>query len=120
MDRQKFIDKLQITPDISKTAWAENVMIAARESADNINPDRPAGYHHLDICKEECAELIQELSKETRGKGDYYNILQELADVIICTKYVQMQFDIDEETLGKAISVKLKRIENKLKEGAYQ
>ena len=36
------------------------------------------------VCMEECAELIQAISKEKRGKSDKYHLEEEMADVIIC------------------------------------
>ena len=90
MNRQDFIDKLNNVEQIkTESLWSEKIMDEAIKSGDKYIPSRPSGHHNLDIVKEECAELIQELSKYTRGKGDHYNTLQELADVCIGIRYVQ-------------------------------
>ena len=66
---------------------------------------------------EELAELSKEISKVARGEGDYYNLLQELADVAITVNNVLMMNDyiydedaplvIGSEELDKAMNVKL-------------
>ena len=35
------------------------------------------------VCMEECAELIQTISKEKRGKHDMLHLAEEIADVLI-------------------------------------
>ena len=36
------------------------------------------------VCMEECAELIQAISKMKRGKDNRDNLIEEMADVMIC------------------------------------
>ena len=36
------------------------------------------------VCMEECAELIQAISKMKRGQSRRDNLLEEMADVLIC------------------------------------
>ena len=43
---------------------------------------------NLIIVREELSELSKEISKELRGQGDKYNILEELADVPLGIYYV--------------------------------
>ena len=61
------------------------------------------------IIMEELAELQQELSKALRGKGERMSLIEELADTYLSVKYAQEIFDISDETLAKAVNVKLNR-----------
>lgn len=48
----------------------------------------------IDMCIEECSELIQALCKYKRGKHNAIsNIKEELADVFITIKQMQMTFE---------------------------
>ena len=58
---------------------------------------------------EELAEFQQELSKALRGKGDRMSLIEELADTYLSVKYTQEIFDISDETLARAVNVKLNR-----------
>lgn len=68
------------------------------------------------ICIEELAELSQALTKSIRGKTDGVNILEEIADVTICIYYMKLLFGITDEMIGKAMTVKAEKIEEKLEE----
>lgn len=61
------------------------------------------------VIMEELAELIQQVSKQIRGSGDKYGLLEETADVYICLEFLKLLFDIDPDMLQKAIDVKLAR-----------
>ena len=41
------------------------------------------------VCMEECAELIQAISKAKRGKINRDNMIEEIADVLICIENVK-------------------------------
>lgn len=70
---------------------------------------------------EELSELSKEISKELRGHGDRYNILEELADVQLGIYYVQEICGINNDDLHKAMNVKMKRLDGVLTEnGKYQ
>ena len=60
------------------------------------------------ITAEECSELIKEVTKMARCKGDRNNLLQELADVIVCGMFQCYFNGFTKEELIKAVSVKLK------------
>lgn len=49
------------------------------------------------IAQEELAELIQALSKFIRGKADYENIAEEIADVEICLAQLKEIFANEDE-----------------------
>lgn len=120
MDKQKFLnafhkssfqlDKRKIRKLIRKNTDANSV------------PDKPRGRYLLIVVMEECAELIQAISKTMRAKQtDKYNLLEEMADVQICIWYLQEIFDIETNDLYKAINVKIDRLDKTIKEkGAYK
>lgn len=69
------------------------------------------------IAMEECAELIQEISKMIQ-KGEkgfdiwtphQFGLLEEMADVYICLRYLQCIFKIDDFVMEDAIDIKLRR-----------
>lgn len=69
------------------------------------------------IAMEECAELQKAISKFLRGKGDYENLCEEIADVIICLGWTQNAFNVENTDVQNWINYKtnrcLERIENK-------
>ena len=119
MDRQEFIKLLPYANPEVTIKDLDRTVVRSITASDNLNPNRAPGHYNLDICKEECAELIQELSKETRGIGDHYNILQELADVIICARTAQIICNISDDELKRAIHVKLMRLEDSINRNGY-
>lgn len=66
---------------------------------------------------EECAELIQEISKTMRRGEKGFDIwishqlglLEEIADVYICLRYLRHIFHISDALVEDAIDVKLRR-----------
>lgn len=71
--------------------------------------------HQMMICAEECSELIQAITKRIR----YYksetintreNLVEEIADVIICIEYLKMIDAIDQTEIDLYISSKIKRL----------
>lgn len=66
------------------------------------------------ICMEEMAELQQQISKYLRGCGDRLCLLEEMADVYICLKYLEKVFEIHPDQILKAIDVKLLREKGRL------
>ena len=51
------------------------------------------------VCMEECAELIQAISKEKRGKSDKDHLAEEMADVIICIEMLKQIYNITEDAI---------------------
>lgn len=68
------------------------------------------------IAMEECAELIQAISKYKRGKPDKDNIAEEIADVLISIENMKYVAGISDKKIQKWIDYKqkrsLKRVEN--------
>ena len=118
MERIEFVDKLL---KASKEVDKVHVLDVLRKSISSNKDNNPRGHRNLIIVMEELSELQKEVSKELRGKGQYHDILQELADVYICIEYIQEICDISDDELAKAINVKLDRLEQVLdKEGYFQ
>lgn len=71
-------------------------------------------HYQCDVAKEECSELIKEVCKMTRGKGNIQNLAEEMADVAICIEQLQIMFGITDEMLYGWKRRKEKRTEERL------
>lgn len=69
------------------------------------------------VCMEEMAELIQQISKKLRGKGDRYHLTEEIADVYICLDMLRKMYGVDSELLAILISYKLDRTRDRMAVG---
>lgn len=69
------------------------------------------------VCMEECVELIQAISKAKRGKINRDNMIEEIADVLICIEMLKQMYMISDEKINKWIEKKqareVKRISQK-------
>lgn len=63
----------------------------------------------LVVCMEELSELTQAISKEMRGKDDRNNLVEEMADVIICLEILKQVFEITDEDIDSWIKYKQER-----------
>lgn len=107
MDRSIFVEKIKNTEPMDRT----QIDMILTDSADSNIEDWNLHWNKdLIIVIEELSELAKELSKELRGKGDNIGILEELADVQICIYYVQKIVGINDESLQKAMAVKMGRL----------
>lgn len=61
------------------------------------------------VCMEECAELIQAISKAKRGKIDRDNMIEEIADVLICIEMLKQMYMISDYEINKWIEKKQAR-----------
>lgn len=61
------------------------------------------------ITMEECGELIQEISKDLRGKFNHCHMVEEIADVLICIEMLKMIYHVDEKELQDFINYKVDR-----------
>lgn len=71
------------------------------------------------VCMEECAELIQAISKCKRyGCAGKYrdNLIEEIADVMICADQLQIMYDVDISEIGEMIDKKIERLKERLKQ----
>ena len=67
------------------------------------------------VCMEECAELIQAISKELRGKSDRIHLAEEIADVLICIEILKQIYGITDELILDWIKSKKKRTVERMK-----
>ena len=67
------------------------------------------------VCMEECAELIQAISKQKRGKSDKEHLTEEIADVLICIKLLQSIYDIPDGHIADWIISKQARMLERIK-----
>lgn len=63
----------------------------------------------LVVCMEELSELTQVISKEIRGEDDRNNLVEEMADVIICLEILKQVFEITDEDIDSWIKYKQER-----------
>lgn len=69
--------------------------------------------HQLIICMEEMAELTKELTKNLRGRRNFQDISEEVADVEIMLEQVKVIFDLKEE-VSEAKEAKLLRLQKRI------
>ena len=62
------------------------------------------------VCMEECAELIQAISKAKRGKPDADNMIEEIADVLICIEMLKQIYNIPDHFIEDWIERKQERM----------
>lgn len=67
------------------------------------------------VCMEECAELIQAISKAKRGKIDRDNMIEEIADVLLCIEMLKQMYMISDEKINKWIEKKQAREAERMK-----
>lgn len=68
------------------------------------------------IVMEELAELIQQVSKHLRGKGNNLALLEEMADVVICMEMLSHMDYISKSQIEDAVAVKLQRKLHRIQE----
>lgn len=61
------------------------------------------------ICMEECAELIQAISKSIRGKENKESITEEIADVLICIEALKYMYGIEDADIAAWVKRKQDR-----------
>lgn len=84
---------------------------------------RSIGYYGEEIqatvCMEECAELIQAISKMIRRNGeisekDHDHLEEEVADVLICIETLKQIYSIPDLSIEEWIDRKQKRMINRM------
>lgn len=64
----------------------------------------------LVVCMEELSELSQTISKEIRSKGDRNNLVEEMADVIICLENLKQIFAVTNAEIKEWVNFKQERV----------
>lgn len=104
MNRDLFIEEMK---KAEKMNINDILFVIGDSIKSNIGDGNPIGHKNLIIVMEELSELAKEISKELRGSGDKTNIIEELADNQIGIYYVQQICNISDDTLDKAVAVKI-------------
>lgn len=68
------------------------------------------------VCMEECAELIQAVSKAKRGKPDKNNMAEEITDVLICIEILKQIYDIPDCSIENWIERKQERMLSRMED----
>lgn len=68
----------------------------------------------LDMCIEEMSELTKEICKHKRGKNNYDEIVEEMADVYIMMEQLKIMLNISPEDIELAKNIKLDRLRERL------
>lgn len=63
----------------------------------------------LVVCMEELSEPSQAISKEIRGVGDRSNLVEEMADVIICLEILKQIFAVTNVEIEEWVKFKQER-----------
>lgn len=113
MDKKKFLEEMgKERAPLEK----EEVLGIIDRSVSEADSSNPRGHRTLIIVTEELAELAQEVSKKLRGRNNYYNLLEEMADVQLGLYYLQNICGISDEELQKAIGIKAERVDKIVQE----
>ena len=67
------------------------------------------------VCMEECAELIQAISKMKRGKDNRNNLIEEMADVMICIEILKQVYGISDNEIQNYVCQKQNRSIERMK-----
>lgn len=85
---------------------------------------REAATYNKDLCgiiaMEECAELIQAISKAKRGNLDRDNLIEEIADVLVCIEWLQEVYDISTSEISEWFIKKTDRVTQRLNTGEFK
>ena len=72
------------------------------------------------VCMEECAELIQAISKMKRGKDNRDNLIEEMADVMICIEILKQVYGISDNEIQNYVCQKQNRSIERMKSDESQ
>ena len=117
MDKKKFLEEMKKNIEPLEKEDIMDIIHRSVSQADSINP---RGHRNLIIVMEELAELAQEVSKNLRGRANYYDLLEEMADNQLSLYYLQDICGISDEDLQKAIRIKAERVDKVVRQqGEY-
>ena len=72
------------------------------------------------VCMEECSELIQAISKMQRGKDNRANLIEEVADVMICIEILKQVYGISDNEIQNYVCQKQNRSIERMKSDESQ
>lgn len=115
MNKTEFMYALKRDKKLMDRERYKRIIKESIDSLQDQNPQNPRGHYDLIICIEEMAELQQALSKKLRGNSDTVNILEEVADVLLCIGYIQEIMGFSDDLIVSAMNVKIDRLEKRRK-----
>lgn len=118
MDKKIFLDSIG-SDNYDNNLDENRIKKIIKKSIDNNLDNDERGHRNLIIVMEELAELSQQIAKQLRDKGDYYDILEELADVYLGIYYVQDIVGIKNDDLYKAMNIKIDRLNKEIEKSGY-
>ena len=69
------------------------------------------------VCMEECAELIQAISKKLRKDTSSNDVLaEEMADVIVCLHQLKIMYGITDKAISDWVEAKTLRLAKRMEE----
>jgi NTP pyrophosphatase (non-canonical NTP hydrolase) len=111
MDREKFKEEMKSNIEYDEDYIKSEIKRSIELCSHGASEKHPEGYYNLIIVMEELAELSQEVAKCIRNKGDYFGLLEELADVQLGQEYIKQIIKVSDKDLKKAEMIKIKRLE---------
>ena len=108
MDIEKFKQRMNELPDTIDLSVEEIKRVSGRSLK------RLGDITISVIAMEEAAEYSQAVSKKIRGYdtlNSHYNLIEEMADVILSMSSVMLAYGISEEEIKKAMKIKMDRQE---------
>lgn len=102
----KFVEEIK-SPSVEELMKLEDAYIARY----GISRERYKEQQKF-VSVEEMSELTKEIMKSFRGDTDRIAILEEMADVEIMLRNLLWVYDISEDELNRAITIKLNRYQN--------
>lgn len=112
MKYDEFVRKMR-EPTVPMTEKELNNILERSLSPET--PDKFKGFNNLIIEIEEFAEITKEATKYLRGKSNPMCLLEELADAQLAIRYIQKICNISDESLQKAMHIKMQRVDETLK-----
>ena len=67
------------------------------------------------VCMEKCSELIQAISKMKRGKDNRDNLIEEMADVMICMEILKQVYGVSDSEIQNYVCQKQNRCIERMK-----
>lgn len=74
----------------------------------------------LDMVIEEMSELTKEICKRKRGSDNRFELIDEIADVLIMIEQLKMIYNIDNEAVIDRIEIKVNRLNDRLMVAAFR
>lgn len=117
MDRSNFIEQFSTASDQIDMARIDAVITGCVARVDKKYPQYEHGHMNIVSTTEECAELTEAIVHRMRGRAqDNFDVLEEMADVILSILCVGEIFGISHEDIRKAVNVKADREAGRIKE----